>query len=82
MLTTAVQEQMLTNTNLYSLTIGGQVVPGYVSSVILNGLHCRRDVELAGDGKEVTGAYQIKRTIREKLCLMTRERKREGKVNC
>ena len=27
MLTTAVQEQMLTNTNLYSLTIGGQVVP-------------------------------------------------------
>jgi hypothetical protein len=26
MLTTAVQEQMLTNTNLYSLAIGGQVV--------------------------------------------------------
>ncbi len=27
MFTTAVQEQMLTNTNLYSLVIGGQVVP-------------------------------------------------------
>jgi hypothetical protein len=38
-------------------------------------------VELARDGKEVKGAYQIKMTIREKLCLMTRERKGEGKVN-
>jgi hypothetical protein len=81
MLTTAVQEQMLTNTNLYSLAIGGQVVPGYVSSVIHNGLHRRRGVELARDGKEVKGAYQIKRTIRGKLCLTTRERKGEGKVN-
>ncbi len=68
---------MLTNTNLYSLAIGGQVVPGYVSSVIHNGLHRRRGVELARDGKEVKGAYQIKRTIRGKLCLTTRERKGE-----
>ena len=82
MLTTAVQEHMLTNTNLNSLAIGGQVLPRSVSSMIHNGLHHRRGVELARDGKEVKGAYQIKRTIREKLCLTTRERKGEGKVNC
>jgi hypothetical protein len=82
MLTTAVQEHMLTNTNLNSLTIGGQVVPGSVSSVIHNSLNCRRGVELARDGKEVKGAYQIKRIIREQRCLTTRDIKGEGKGNC
>jgi hypothetical protein len=38
-------------------------------------------VELARDGKEVKGAYQIKRIIREQRCLTTRERKGEGKGN-
>ncbi len=54
---------------------------GSVSSVIHNGLHRRRGVELARDGKEVKGAYQIKRIIREQRCLTTRERKGEGKGN-
>ncbi len=71
MLTTAVQEHMLTNTNLNSLAIGGQVLPFY----------CRRSVELARDGKEVKGAYRIKRIIREQRCLTTREIKGEGKGN-
>ncbi len=70
---------MFTNTNLYFLAIGGQVVPGYVRSVIHNGLHRRRGVELARYGNEVKDAYQIKRTIREKLCLTPRERKRGRK---
>jgi hypothetical protein len=81
MLTTAVQEHMLTNTNLNSLAIGGQVLPGSVSSMIHNGLHPRRGVELARDGMEEKGAYRIKRIIREQRCLTTRERKGEGKVN-
>ena len=41
-----------------------------------------KGVELARDGKEVKGAYRIKRIIREQWCLTTRERKEEGKGNC
>jgi hypothetical protein len=39
-------------------------------------------VVLARNGKEVKGAYRIKRIIREQWCLTTRERKGEGKGNC
>jgi hypothetical protein len=39
--------------------------------VIHNDLSHRRDVVVARDGKEVKGAYIIKRTIRNKLCLRT-----------
>jgi hypothetical protein len=49
--------------------------------VFHNGQIYRRDVEFARDGKEVKGAYQIKRTRRKKLCLMTRGRKGVGNIN-
>jgi hypothetical protein len=38
-------------------------------------------VVLARDRKEVKGAYQIKRIIREQRCLTTREIEGEGKGN-
>ncbi len=43
--------------------------------VIHSGLHRRRDVEVARDGKEVRGAHQLQRTQRKKLCLTTREKR-------
>ncbi len=65
MLTTAVQEKIIQNTIPSVLAIGGKVLPWV----------------LTRDGKEVKGAYLIKRTIRNKLCLTTRQRKGVGKVN-
>jgi hypothetical protein len=52
---------------------GGNVSLEFVSSVIHSGLHRRRDVVLARDGKEAKGAHRVKKTQRKKLCQRTRE---------
>ncbi len=47
-----------------------------MSFVIHSGLHRRRDVEVARDGKEVKGAYRQKRTQRKKTVSNNKGKKR------
>ena len=50
-----------------------------MSFVIHSGLHRRRDVEVARDGKEVKGAYWLKRTQRKKTVSNDKGKKRGRK---
>ncbi len=82
MFTTAVQEQMVTNTILHSLVIGNNVGPWICefcdSQWSPSQKRCGSCKRWKGGKRNLSATKDTK----EKLLLLTRERKGVGKVNC
>ena len=52
---------------------------GFVKSVIVLGLHCRQDVVLAKDGKEVKGPLEHRQKANQRKTLCQRRREKRGR---